>query len=280
MSTEEQVIENQAAEEVVSEEIETPEQEESATPENDGDAAANEDEGKERRNRVQKRINELTKQKGEAQREAERLRQEKAEMEQRLRELQGAANPRPKADDFDSYSQYEDALVEWAKGQQDAGAEPAEQTPTPRMDPEQQEAMDAFQNAALDAADRFPNLDQVVASAPVLSFDVFKAATEAERAAEVLYYLGTNHDESARLSQLSGAALAREMGRLEARIESGAVKLTPQQAPTKPATSAPPPIDPVSGGSKGTDTRNPDDLPIDEWMKREQARMRKRLGKG
>ncbi len=67
------------------------------------------------------------------------------------------------------------------------------------------------------------------------------AIKESESGVDVVKYLGENQDELKRISQLSAPAQVREIGKIEARLESKAES-------TKRASKAPPPIEPVGSG--------------------------------
>lgn len=90
---------------------------------------------------------------------------------------------------------------------------------------------------------------------------------------DVAYHLGKNLQEAARIAQLPAKAQGVEMGMLAAKLAL---------APPAPKTSsAPAPIVPVGGKGNAapvidsTDPRS-DKLSTDEWMKLEDARMKKR----
>jgi hypothetical protein len=64
---------------------------------------------------------------------------------------------------------------------------------------------------------------------------------------EVMYYLGKNPDDAARIYALPPALALKEMGKIEARVEAALVK--PGPTSRGPAVRTPPPIVPVGGGS-------------------------------
>jgi len=94
-------------------------------------------------------------------------------------------------------------------------------------------------------------MEQAVAAAPQIaqtlndptfpmSQAVVHALVETEAPADVLAHLARNREEAARISRLSPLAVARELGKIEARLSASA------PAPTAP-TAAPPPPRPVRG---------------------------------
>lgn len=91
---------------------------------------------------------------------------------------------------------------------------------------------------------------------------------------DVLYHLGSNPAEAARIARLSPLLQAKEIGRIEAALASA--------PPVKRTTSAPPPISPVTPTSNGTpaydttDPRSTATMSTSEWIAQERLRqMRK-----
>jgi hypothetical protein len=66
---------------------------------------------------------------------------------------------------------------------------------------------------------------------------------DSDRGPEVLYYLGKHPEEADRISGMSAFAAARELGRIEERLNKG----ESQPAPVKKVPKAPAPIRPVEG---------------------------------
>ena len=122
-------------------------------------------------------------------------------------------------------------------------------------------ALDAtFRTRAENVAPQYPDFHEVISTANDLGIDVpfplERMVKQSQYGPELAYALAKDalHPESqgilAHFHQLANdpVALAREFGRME---QSLATHLGGRQAPAKKATSAPPPIRPVSGGSAG-----------------------------
>ena len=112
-----------------------------------------------------------------------------------------------------------------------------------------------FQEQASTARQVYPDWDQVALTAPI-SDEVADLILASEKGAEVAYHLGLNRQEAVRISQMPPMEQARAIGRLEAIVS------TPKP---KTKSSAPPPINPVSGGSVGS--RDPDKMSPQDYRK-------------
>lgn len=86
-----------------------------------------------------------------------------------------------------------------------------------------------------------------------------QVVTTLENPHKVMHYLGGNPDEAARLRALDQVGLARELTKLEFKIN---------QPKSVSVSNAPPPIKPINGVAKGEiDVLNPPkDMPMDEWV--------------
>ena len=91
--------------------------------------------------------------------------------------------------------------------------------------------------------------------------DFIEAVTSLPNAADVYFHLGSNPDEAAHVLRLPPVKMAMELARLSAAVGK-----------PKPASRASAPITPV-GRSSTPSSDLTDDLPIDEWMKRRQAQV-------
>lgn len=111
-----------------------------------------------------------------------------------------------------------------------------------------------------DGADVLQNFMQGVE----LSNIALDVILESELGGELAYFLGKNEKEADRIEKLSPARQASEIGKLEAKLAL---------QPTKKASSAPAPINPV-GGKSGSDAGLSDDLSTAEWIKRRSKQVR------
>lgn len=227
--------------------------EEQDTDDNTEDADNADDAGAEdkpkKSGRFQKRIDRLTKRASEAERRA-------AEAEARLREFEGkgdkgsdaGSDDEPDPGDYESYNDYLDALADWKSEQKGKTADdkPREkakeknQDKEPESDPEFDDAVAEVTEAFNDTRNKYKDFNEVISQQDLtITKDMVKALAETDDPGEVAYYLGKHKDEATRIAALPPLAQAKEIGKLEARL---------QHKPGKKLPSAPDPINPVKGG--------------------------------
>ena len=211
---------------------------------------------------VQKRIDELT----ELRRSAEKDRDYWRELAISKQEKEKAAaseapepkptepTGRPNLDDYASYEEFSEALVDWKIANRERAAEEKRRETEQRTTAAQRE--EAFQRRVEKVAAEHPDWDSVVRSMPKLSENTYQAAMVSEKGPEILYYLGQNPDEADQMFALDPVQSALAIGRLEVKLSR----------PTKTQTGAPDPIEPVHGGG-GPQTLDPDKMSTDQWLK-------------
>ncbi|WP_455154166.1 hypothetical protein [Cupriavidus campinensis] len=194
----------------------------------------------------QKRINKVTWEREEAVRRAERA-------EQRIREYEARTG---------SESQH---------GEQPQG-QPQDVQTLARQEAQRMRAEERFNEACNKVyeagASEFKDFDSAVKNLQMVGAnrDFLELATSSDAGHKVLHHLGTDLDEAARILSLPPVQMARELTKLE-------IKLSQPAAP-KPVSKAPAPITPLGSG-KATGDGLSDDLPIEEWMRRNNAGRRR-----
>jgi hypothetical protein len=191
---------------------------------------------------VQKRLDELRRQAGDAQRMNERLLAvlEKTVVHGEPPVTQQPSGP-PKREDFASYEEYLEAKADFRIAQQLTVLEQRAVEARRAQAVEQREASWSERQAA--AAGKYADYEEValaddLAITPVMA----EAMKDSEIGPDVAYYLGKNPNEALRIARLHPAAQVREIGKIEARIEA---------KPVRQQSKAPPPIDPIGGSSSG-----------------------------
>lgn len=181
------------------------------------------------KNGVQQRINKITREKHEAQREAAYLRG-KLENQQPQAVQQTELDPT----DFDTTADYLKAVKDELRAEFKA-----------EQDRERQQAQEAQINATIgqaikDGRSKYDDFD-IVTSQNIYTQDMQQAAM-GDNMAEVMYHLGKNPDEALRIASLSPIMQAREIGRIEATITA-----KPPDPPPNLTNAADPPPKVPSG---------------------------------
>lgn len=191
---------------------------------------------------VQKRLDELRRQAGDAQRMNERLLAvlEKTVVHGEPPAAQQPSGP-PRRENFESYEEYLEAKADFRISQTLSGLQQQAAEARRAQAVEQRESTWSERQAA--AAGKYSDYEEValaddLAITPVMA----EAMKDSEIGPDVAYFLGKNPKEALRIAQLHPAAQWREIGKIEARIEA---------KPVRQQSKAPPPIDPIGGSSSG-----------------------------
>jgi hypothetical protein len=210
---------------------------------------------------AQKRIDELTRQKHDERRRADKLANE-------LDDLRAAQNKQPAqaaptgAPDPDKYPagrydpDYLEARQDWQIEQRFQRESAARQSQAKESTITQLESTIKETKTDYDSvkADFFTH---DLASVPAF-MDLVK---DSDNPAELVYFLGKNPEEIDKIGTMTPAQATRYIGRLEARIESN----TPTPA-TKKVSAAPKPITPV-GSAKGSNAnKQPENMTMEEFV--------------
>ena len=205
--------------------------------------------------KIEKRFSDLTRQREEARKDAERERVKREELEARVRELEGKAAPKeapaepnekPRAEQFKDAFEYAEALAEWSAEQAIANREKAE---AERKAAEQRDAtMRQWADRVKSVRDELPDFDDMIGSSDVsVSDQVRDAILESDVGPRILYHLAENPEVATKLASLSTVSALREIGKMEARFEKAATptESTPETRPAARASRAPAPISPI-----------------------------------
>ena len=262
------------AEEAPIEAVETPKQEEKPTepieeandqneqPTEETETKATEE--KKPNPKLEKRFSELTKQREEARKEAAREREQREALENRLKELEGKAQPKPVEENvkpqpsqFNDAFEYAEALAEWSAEQAILNREKAEAER--KAQEEQQKLVQSWNERLANVKADFPDYDEMIASAADISVSdaIRDAMLESEQGPRILYHLAENPELAEKLNSMTQTSALREIGKLEARFEANATpKEAKTEAETKPSiarSKAPAPISPIKTSSAVAD---------------------------
>lgn len=229
-------------------------QESADTEENEGgeqntseQSAATENESAPQKPRgVQKRLDELTREKHEARREAEHwremaMRQQPQQPAQPAPQAKQESSDEPVIEDFDfDMAAYTKAYIKWEKAQDQKAAQQQ------KAEQEKADRQKKFQDSALKFSESAPDFAELVFHNPNLPITevMVDVMTEADNPAEVAYYLAKNPEEAARIAAMSPAGVGRAIGRIESSLSAPESTRQPVQ---KTVTQAPPPPTTLSG---------------------------------
>ncbi len=197
---------------------------------------------KPRINKAQKRINELTWQRREAERGKEqlarKLEEKDAEIERLKTQSVSQESGKPKPEDFDDQNDYLEALTDWKVDQKIAQIKPSSNgagNKQPDIPVEVAAQIQVFEKAGRSKYDDFDaialNPNVINLYSPTMEEEILTS----DFGADLAYYFGTHADEADRISRLSPNKATREIVQLEAKFK-------------KQTTNAPPPINPISSG--------------------------------
>lgn len=177
----------------------------------------------------------------------------------------------PARGDFESYEAFMEAKAAHV-GKKAAREDRAQSEAESKAKAAAEAQAKALQTFQAKTREKFPDLEERLESIGhiVMPDGMGQAITDSELGPEILDYFAKNPKDCERISTLAPSAAIREIGRLEARLEA-----PKKPEPVKPASKAPEPIKP-GGGASPSDDKPSDSDSIEEWMRKERARQRKR----
>lgn len=194
--------------------------------------------------------------------------QRKWEREQSQRPQTTTAPAEIYAEDFDTTEAYVEAQAERKAEELLAKREAARQQAT---------VLEAYQDREEQARDKYDDFEQVAYNPTLKITDTMAQAIQSsDIGPDVIYHLGSNPKEAARIAHLSPILQAKEIGKLEVALAAS--------PPVKKTTNAPAPIAPVTARTTGapaydtTDPRSLKTMSTSEWIEAERARQARRAG--
>lgn len=176
--------------------------------------------------------------------------------------VEKSVEQKPKSEDFDSHSEYIEALTDW-KVEQKA----RELSQKSRQEAEKsvyQNRLTEFQKKTQEFAKTVEDYEDAIAEAGevIIPAGMQEAIMESDIGPEILYALAKNKPELMRISKLNLVAQAKEIGKLEAKL----AKSEEKKPEVKTKTAAPPPPKPVGTKSPGKVVKDPSDMTPDEYI--------------
>jgi hypothetical protein len=254
--------ENEPVENVEVEEPETEQEEEAESDqveqtdqEAEPESEVKEEPAKDKKNGVQKRINELTLKRKEAERKAD-------ELEVRLQELEGRKQVEkdhqvaPNIDDFEDYEAYETKLIDFKVEEKLKHERYNESVRTKQIRGQQVQA--AFNDRVSKAdLEGYKEASEALIESKALPPHLIGDLLEHEKGPELVKFLGEHLDVADSLNNMTQNQALLKLGELSVNLSN--VKKTKQ------ITKAPDPIDTISGS--GTKSKDTDDMDVGEIIK-------------
>jgi len=213
---------------------------------------------------AEKRIDQLTYEKYEEQRQRKALEERLKELESKVEQPKPVVAPRE--EDFDDYNEYQEKQADYlahlaaqklqARQQQDTQL--AEQR---ALEEKAAERTQKFVERVNSESSQYEGFQEKVndptfnAITKQMDPDLIALIQESDKGTALTYHLATNIAEADRISRLSPVLAARELSLIEASIQ------LPQP---KKISDAPDPVKPIGGNESAV--KNPDDMSMDEWM--------------
>ena len=210
--------------------------------------------------KIERRFSEITKQREAARQEAERERQARIDLENKVKELESKlsppvpqekveADPKPKPEQFSDMFEYAEALAEWTADKR--FKEEKVKEAAQKAEQERQKVLDTWANRVQDFRSKTPDFDDMVGSADVVvSNEVRDAIFESDVGPQILYHLAENPDVAKKLQGMSPLGALRMLGKLEAKFEEPAQPQTQRETAVK-TSKAPAPISPIKATASG-----------------------------
>ena len=208
--------------------------------------------------KIERRFSEITKQREAAKQEAERERQARVDLENKVRELESKLNPapeqveadpKPKAEQFSDMFEYAEALADWTADKR-FKEEKAKEVAA-KVEQERAKTMETWANRVNDFRGKTPDFDEMVQSADVVvSNEVRDAIFDSDVGPQILYHLAENPDVASKLQGMTAIGALRMIGKLEAKFEQPETVSKPRETAVK-TSKAPPPINPIRATAGG-----------------------------
>ena len=205
-----------------------------------------------RKPKLEKRFDKVIKERELARAEAQKEREQREALENRLKELEQASKPQvaenpdrePQPSDFTDAFEYAKALAKYSTEKALKDRDVAEKQK--QVQAEREKMMTSWQSKLEQAKAELLDYDDMVASSDVVVSDqVRDAILESDVGPKILYHLAENPEVAEKISGMSLISALREIGKLEARFD----KPVEAQKPAVRKSNAPAPINPIRGGS-------------------------------
>lgn len=206
--------------------------------------------------------------------QTERLNREVQTQRDQLKAIKDAASgiKQPVEADFEDLDAYNAALSLYAarRANNEDKAEQAERSVKQAEEQRKQSAMESWRETEADSRKKYDDFDAVAYGQFPVSAIMADMIQESEIGGDLLYHLGSNTEVSEKISRMQPAQAIKEMTRLEMKLEGEMNRKALETPSDPPKSNAPPPINPVNGGS-GPVQKDPEQMGMAEYIKWRQS---------
>lgn len=269
-----QIVQKQQTENAAEDQSESKDEpvNEGETDSSEGDGEKQDPEEKEEKpkpSKAKKRIDELTRQRYEAQKQAKELESKLRETQEQLDRLKDQGVKKPNRDDYVDDEQYDAALIKYALDKK--SLEEKRQGNQQSLKMAAEEAQARRQKAASDYSDKissessqYENFNEVVGSGAFTSIvnamdpDLIELIHTSDKGVGLAYHLASNLEQADELAQMNPLRAAQQLAKIEAGL---------QKASPKKVTNAPTPQKPIGAKGKSSKTIYDSSMSIEEYAK-------------
>jgi uncharacterized phage infection (PIP) family protein YhgE len=204
----------------------------------------------ERKPKIERRFENITKQREAARAEAQAERQAREVLEEKLKQYESKPEKvteevEPRPEQFTDMYEYAKALTDY-RVEQRLGEEKQKEVQA-KIAAEREQVINTWASRVKAAKAEMPDFEDMVGSADVsVSNEVRDAIFESEVGPRVLYHLAENPEIAQKLQGMTLSAALRTIGKLEAQFEVSA-------KPVVEKSKAPAPISPIRSAANGRD---------------------------
>ena len=244
---------------------------EAPTPDDAGTPQPRDEEGKFLSEKAQKRIDALTREKYDREREAQYWREQALQHQAKPEPVKVEPQKLPTLEEFGyDEAKYQSALIQYA-------TQKAEETVNRRLSEVEQQRteqsrIESFVTRQKEFAKVTPDFEDRVLRDPSLPITeaMRDVIVDSPSGPELAYYLATNREAAEQIARLPAHLAALEMGRIEGRLSAQ------KEAKARPlAVSKAPPPPPKVDDTAVEVEKDPEDMSVDQWVKWREKQLRK-----
>jgi hypothetical protein len=226
---------------------------------------------------VQKRIDELTRLRRDAERERDYWREHAMRQNPAKPDTAEAEAPKkpPTLADFDyDETKFAEAFAKFVR--EETAQKVREDLRKEEAEKAERVQRESFSKREREFASKHADYEELTRDPSLPVTQIMAAlAREAENGPEILYYLANHREEAERIAGMDERSAARAIGRIESKLEA------PPPPPPKPVSKAPPPPPQIEAGDTAvrisTTSPDSDKLSDDEWVRAEKKRLARKV---